>query len=184
MHRNRFTADKKAPPPLKAIKPYKKKPKVRAPFDLFSTFWAKRRDCDSEDLWDTDMCYAALVALDWKRAIEDGRIGRLVTRVEKKSGGDDDDDDGNELDDCEIVFRENARLVYSIYDEYSVLGASDLDDVYSIGLSGFMQMVEDLQLDLKHSKTCRLSDLDVRLGLAAPLPDAANSRPCFAPAVP
>lgn len=130
---NRFTGDPKPPPTPKAIAPGKRRAKARAKFDLFSTFWVKRRDCDSEDLWDTDVCYAALVALDWKRAVEDGRIGRLVTRIEKRSGGDDDDEDGNELDDCEAVFREHAHLVYALYDEYSVLGASDLDDVYSVG---------------------------------------------------
>ena len=137
---NRFTGDRKPPPPPTPIKASKRKAAKAKPFDVWATFWASRRDCDSEDLYDTDECYAKLVALDWSRALDDGRIGRLVERVERRSGGDDDDDDGTELQDCERVLCDNARLVYRLYDEYSILGASSTDDVYSIGFKGYMQV--------------------------------------------
>ena len=70
--------------------------------------------CDSDGLYDTEECYHAMIALDWKRALQDGRLERLIVRVEKRSGGDgDDSDEGGELEDCEEVLRAHAELVYS-----------------------------------------------------------------------
>ena len=53
-----------------------------------------------------------------------------------------------------------ARLIYALYDEYALLGSDAVDDVYAITLRAFMQLIQDVKLDVPNSKTCRKSDLD------------------------
>ena len=121
--------------PPKQRKPKPKKPRPAAPSKPSKepAFWEVRRDCDSADVYDSDRCYAAMIALDWKRACEDGRLERLILRSEKRSGGDgDDSDEAGELGDCEEVLRSHARLIYALYDEYSLHGGSDdTNDIFS-----------------------------------------------------
>ena len=132
-----------------------------APWDVLATFWGARRDCDSESIYDSDVCYRAMADLDWQAAVADGRLERLVARTEKKSGGDgDDSDEGGELEDCEEALAAHAPLVYSLFDEYALHGGhDDTDDIFSIEKAGFTQFVEDVQIDVPKSKACRLSDL-------------------------
>jgi hypothetical protein len=106
---NRFVTDDSPAPSSPVVKKVKRKAKPKPVaaaakwFDLYETFWKVRRDCDSDDIYDSDKCYARMVALDWRRALEDGRIARLVERSENKAGDVDDDDDGGELADVEQV---------------------------------------------------------------------------------
>ena len=160
---NRFVADPKPPPPPQPAalrKPKKRAEKAAPPFDIDETFWKVRRDCDSEGLYDSDACHDAMVHRDWEHAMADGRLERLITRTEAKSGGDDDDDDGREVDDIERVLCEHAPLIYALYDEYSLYGGTDADDIFSVPGKGYSLMVDDLKLDVASSKTCRLADLD------------------------
>ena len=73
-------------------------------------------------------------------------------------GGTDGVDE--ELEDVVTVLWECARLVYALYDEYALLGASGIDDVYAVSFGAFMQLIADAELDLPSSSTCRKCDLD------------------------
>ena len=147
--------------PVEKSKPRRTPKSSGKAWNVLQSFW-KARDCDSDGLYDTVECYHAMIALDWKRALQDGRLERLIVRVEKRSGGDgDDSDEGGELEDCEEVLREHAELVYSVYDEYCLHGGNDdSNDIFSIEKVGFSALLNDFKIDVPKSKTCRLADLD------------------------
>lgn len=156
--RNRFVVREQAEeaamaPPTAAEKA------VSAPkkFDVTVSWWAPRaKGCDSGSLYESSETYQQMISIDWYRALHDGRLRRYIARADDGGAAGVD----AELEDVVAVLWEAARLIYSIYDEYALLGANSIGDCYCVSLGAFMGMVADMQLDLPDSATCRRSDLD------------------------
>ena len=93
---------------------------------------------------------------DWSRANACG-IGRYIYRMD--DGDDGGEEDGfDEVEETAEVLWEFHDLLYTIFDYYGAMGASD--DITHMTMNAFAMFVGDCQLSDKHSQYCKPTAFD------------------------
>ena len=143
--------------------------KAVEPFDPYKSIWAPRRkQADSQDLYDTDEVEFRRFSNDWEVLL---RLG-ITKLILKHDDGDDDgveDEDGDgipdEVEDVGMVLWNCHDLLHSIFTFYAMQGSNfdsgDVSGNIQINMTDWLDFANDFKLIAKKSKFCKLQDVQL-----------------------